>query len=391
MDFALLYIIIIFVFGSLRYNNFLSRDKINKYIWIFIGFLIISVLVNRYEFDVEWEDILKTARNYLFVLGFFVLRRFRKEELWTIVNKLFYITTFMCVLYVIQGFSGIQLLTGHAPGITFPLLKIRGYNIPMSYYFFIFYAFFTNPFEGKKKYASLVLYVLVVIISLHRGLLVPVFALGFLGIYYTSGGLKGIVRYLFFAGILIIPIFDVVMERFESDNSSSEFSNIAEGAFVDYDQAEIEGTFLFRIALFYERYEYVTRDLTTSIFGAGFMHESSKITEKKFDFKVGQMDEKDEKITQLDTGDIAWMPFILRLGFLGTILYLCLYFFLCKTFYKARHDKNMLVAFLYMVLLVLYSFTSIALSNTFMIIFPYIYYILYKQGMEESEENEYNN
>jgi len=388
-DFAIIYTLSIVVLGGLAYRGFFKRDKFTRPLWIFVIFVMIVMLVSWLEYNVEWEDIIKTPRNYFLMFGYFIFRKISGKELNKIVRILFYITSFMCVLYILQAFSGIPLLSGLVSSQKVGILKIRGYNIPMLYYFFLFFVLFTNPFKGRLKYISSGIFVLVIILSMHRGMILAAFLMAFLGIYYSQNGLKGVFKYVFIGGFLLMPVFDIVADRFERGGSSSDIELVMAGEFLEYDQSMDDGTFLFRVALFYERFEYVTKDITTSVFGVGLMHEKSDLTKKKFDFMIGAANEdNDYEPVQLDTSDMAWINLMLRIGFLGLILYVYIYVFLCKYFYKRRTDKRMLVALLYLLFMLLIAFTASITNESFMLFMPFIYCIIKEQ--EEVEEQNTN-
>ena len=79
-----------------------------------------------------------------------------------------------------------------------------------------------------------------------------------------------------------------------------------------------------------------------SIFGLGFISENNF----KGNFKIGLLNEKNHVI-QLDTGDISWALFFVRLGILGTIIYVSIYIMLMIYFYKNKASTYGKIGFLY--------------------------------------------
>lgn len=380
-DFAVLYVLTLFVCGLIKYKDFIVKSSVVTAIWIFLLFVLISVGVSKLILNVGWHDILRTVRLYFLVLGYFSLRRLSYDEINKVFKYLFIIVLSTCVLYVIQGFTGKPLLIGENWTGTFGVIN-RYYNIPILYYFFFFYAFFSNPLGKTLRCISYVIFILVAVFSLHRGLMISLFIIVFIGIFIREGGLKGIFKYLIIGGICFAPILDTVLDRF-SDSTANDINSVMEGAFKEYgEEMSVDGTFLFRVALFYERYEYVIESPLRMVFGVGFMTEDSALTGKLFDFKIGLTDKQDQ-VVQLDTSDAAWVNFILRLGFVGTILYLLIYFTLARSFFKARHIPLMLVSFLYILLLSFTSATSSSLYDT-----QFIGLLLLSYGMLGKEPSE---
>lgn len=389
MDFAVLYVLILFVIGVCRYRDFIPRNKLSLSIALFFVFILICIAINRIVLGVAWSDIIRTSRYFFFVLGYFVFCRLQRDELLRVMHILFYITTFLCVLYILQGVTGISLLTGDKPKSANSGEISRFYNIPLLYYYYYFYALFSNPIKSKLKFVIIAIYILVIIVSLHRGFLFAFAVLSFLGIYISQGGFKGVVRYILVGCIIILPFVDIMISRFEK-KTMQDIDNVVQGAFVEYGADSnnfIDGTFMFRMALFYERYMYVSESTLMSLTGVGYMTEDSRIAHNQFNFVIGLKDDVTDEIIQLDTSDIAWVNFMLRLGIIGTFLFLGIYAVLCVYFFKRRHDEKMLVPLLFVLLLLIVSFVSSLLFCTYLILLPMIDYISQQQKEDDSVLN----
>jgi len=387
MDFALVYVLAIFFIGLGSIKNFIIKNKLATSIWIFTAFIIISIGISKYHFGVSWVEIARTARYFFFVLGYFVFRRLDKTDLIKILNYNFSITLILCIIYIIQVPAGTHLLTGATTYLQIGTTT-RFYNIPTLYYFFLPYAMFANPLKGKQRIISIVLFVLVTIVSMHRGHMLALFGIAILGIYISQGGFKGFFKYILIGSICMLPVLNIIIDRFE-DKTSKDINSVMMGAFKEYgDELAVDGTFLFRMALLYERFDYIIQDPLQTAVGVGFMTEDSPLTKQKFDFKIGLMTE-DHEVTQLDTSDIAWMNFILRLGLIGTILYLYIFFVLGKYFFKNRKDDLSLTAFLYIIFLVALSISSSVFYDTWMIIPAMICYVVVskKDNYEDEDVN----
>lgn len=384
-DFALIYVLAICLIGVIRYDDFIVKNKITIGIAAFAIFVLISILYSRFHLNVIWSDIIRTSRYFFFVLAYFVFRRFSRDEIMAMLKILIIVTLIGCTLYVIQAVTGFPLLAGSRPG-KFGVLN-RYYNFPILFYVLIGYVFFLNPFKGVLKYYSIVIFCLVAVASQHRLMMFAVFVASFWAIIIKEGGLKGVFKYLFIGALALLPVLDVLIDRF-SDNTTKDIDGVLGGAFTEYSgEMSVDGTFLFRMALLYERGLYVLEEPIRMVFGVGLMAENSTQTEQEFDFIIGLMT-PENTVIQLDTSDISWVPFMLRLGFVGTAIYLSLYFMLGLFFYKYRKEAFMLVSFFYIVLISINSVSSIELSNTQMIVPLLIAYACKERELKLSENIE---
>ena len=47
---------------------------------VYLAAILVIIGVNKFVYGIGWGDILKTSRNYFFVLAYYPLRRVEKEE-----------------------------------------------------------------------------------------------------------------------------------------------------------------------------------------------------------------------------------------------------------------------------------------------------------------------
>ena len=106
-----------------------------------------------------------------------------------------------------------------------------------------------------------------------------------------------------------------------------------------------DGSVTFRFLLTQERFSYIAQDPVTLLFGIG------NVTEDHFDghFQIGHLNE-DGGITQLDTGDIAWALCFLRLGLLGTIIWIGISLKFLWCFFKRKNSSLSVPLISYLIL-----------------------------------------
>ncbi len=387
-DFALLYIIILFIYGIINTKDFIPINKLALLLGGYLLFIMCLIGISYYTYHIPFVEIIRTSRYYLFALSYFVLRRLTKEEISSILKILFCIVIFQSILFTIQGFTGIALLIGAESHKSAKLIT-RFYNSPLMLYFFVFYGIFNNPFTGKYKYISALICIVCVYMPLHRSLTISFILILILGLFLKMGKIKQFINYLPMLLLCVIPLVAVMGAQLAS-RTMNDINSVTTGEFVDIEEIELgeESTLLFRIAHFYERYMHILEKPIETAFGSGLMAEESNYTNKKFDFIVGLENEKTGEIVQLETSDIAWSNLIIRYGIIGTLIYLTIYISIMIFYYKHRKVRYALSTFLYLLLLLFTSITSNQLYYVYMLVFPLMFFDM---TLEKNNPNLTNN
>ncbi|MBC5645492.1 hypothetical protein H8S77_21640 [Parabacteroides sp. BX2] len=362
-DFALVYIFVLFVYGCFAYHDYIPLNRMTYLIAVYLAAILVIIGVNKFVYGIGWGDILKTSRNYFFVLAYYPLRRVEKEEVDRLLKILLYIVLFQSLLFAIQAFTGKAILAGEEDKSGGDLIY-RFYNSPRMLYFFIFYTLFVQPLG--KKYSTFAGIVLIItsFLPMHRSLIIMVILTLSFGYMLNVGNLKRFIRYLPYALLVAIPLCFILFAQVGS-RTISDLQMLREGNFAEIEDSDeienfemdSESTFTFRIAHFMERYLYSKTNVMYEFFGLGLMTDDSPYTYNNFNFVIGLPDENGG-IYQLDTPDIAWSNFVARYGYVGTFAYLVFYIGLAWFFFVNRKDKLSLSLLLYMLLVLGTSLTS---------------------------------
>ncbi len=358
IDFAFIYILILFIYGFIKYDDYIPVNRISKLIAIYLSLIIICIGVSLFYYHINLVDILRTSRSYFLVLCYFVLRRLEKEKSDKLLKILFSIVIFQCCLFIIQAFTDIALLTGADSGGRSGIIT-RFYNVPLMLYFFVFYAIFNNPYIGVLKIVTTIIPSITMFLPLSRSLMMAFILSVLIGISIRIGGIKRIMKYIPLLLIIIVPIL-LFTAKIAGGRTITDINNVINGEFIDLDDDFVmdeESTFVFRMAHFFERFMDVTESKMGMVFGAGFMTEDSEYTYRNFDYQIGLPDENTGNTVQLDTSDISWSNFILRYGIVGSLVYLLCYMILFRSF-KSIKNSLALSVILYLILLFFISFTS---------------------------------
>lgn len=375
VDFAFVYILVLFIYGLIRYDDFIPKNRISKLIAIYFSFIIICIGISLFYYHISFVDILRTSRTYFLVLSYFVIRRLEKEELVKLLKILFIVVLFQCCLFIIQAFTGIALLEGGESGRTGVITRF--YSVPFMLYFLVFYAVFCNPYQGWLRVVTTVIPFVTMFLPLHRSLMMAFIVCALIGIYIKIGGLKVIMKYPRILCVIIIPILFILAKSVQG-RTATDISNVLSGEFLEVDDdflMDEDSTFLFRMTHFFERFMDVTDSKMGSVFGAGFMTEDSDYTFNRFNYNIGLPDEITGNTIQLDSSDISWSNFILRYGIMGTCIYLYMFFSILYI-YKIERKSIGLPIYLYMLLLFFISFTNDLMYQNKMLVFPLLLYSL---------------
>jgi hypothetical protein len=369
VDFCFIYAISLFVFGLLKYENFIpKRDIVGKSILIFLSVICLIMGVNYFVFHVPIKEIIQTGRFFFVLLTYFLFIRLHKGEIEKIHRILFPIVIFQCLLFILQVIISKPILTGYYGGFNIGLPFLRFYNLPLLIYFYVYYALFQNPYSGAKKIASIAILSATLILPMHRGWIVA-FLISIALVSYLRGGFKEIAKYLVIASIVLLPAMSLIMSRFGQGDTEGDLNNVATGTFVDYvqdnDNNFEDGTFLFRIAQTYERFMYCQQNPLNMAFGVGFMVEGSPYTIGNLDFKIGLLGD-DGFVFQVDTSDIAWCNFVVRFGIVGTVAFLFMFGVLFVYFFRNKSSKDSIPALMFLMLLLFTSANSSQLYYVWM-------------------------
>lgn len=376
LDFCFIYTIVLFCFGLLKYNNFIpKKDIIGKSIFLFLSIITLIMIVNKSVFQVPLKEIIQTGRHFFILLSYFLFIRLSDEEIDKIHRILFVIVILQCLLFFLQVITSRPILTGHYGGTDMGLPFKRFYNLPLLLYYYVFYSIVKNPYTGLPKWATVSIAVLTLMLPMHRSLMSSFFLTIFI-VSFLRGKLKEVAKYLIIASIIILPSMSFIMSRLSKGDTENDINNVMSGVFKEYVQDNNnmfdDGTFLFRLAHLYERFLYCTENPWNLAFGVGFMAEGSSYTNQNLDFKIGIVNKEENAVYQVDTSDIAWSNFIIRLGFIGTIAFFILYIAIFRTLFKYKSNPDSVTGIMFFVLLLIISVTSSNLYYVWMFALPFL-------------------
>ncbi|MDL2243307.1 hypothetical protein LJB84_00475 [Bacteroidales bacterium OttesenSCG-928-J19] len=368
VDFALIILVLLLLVGLLTKKNYLKIDTFAWYLILFYCFLVVCALNSKFSVGLSWFEMGRAGRFALLFPYYFVFRSMSKEQLTSALHICFYITLFTSCIYLLQLPLDKELLNESETSFTDVLgyrVK-RYYNQPALISFMVFMALYNNPIKGGKRHFATLILLAAYVFAFHRSWI------GFFLIALCFGYVINLprvsrIKVLSIIGILAIVLILFTGHQVTNSRSFQDISKVMKGEVIDteFDVTDLgDATFTFRIAHLAERMLYISENPKTQLIGAGLIPEGSKAANQQFDFKVGLLEELTSEVIQTDTADISYSNLFLRFGYLGTICYLLIFFYLTYYFYTKRgENKYAFVALLFLVLSYGVSFFSANLLN----------------------------
>jgi hypothetical protein len=372
-------------------KNYLRPDNLIKILSVFGVFLLVCIVNSKWILGLGWAEIIRTCRYQFFWLTYLIFRNLEKEQLERLLRYLFYIVVILSVLFLLQIFIDTFILNEGAR-TTFRIgrWKIpRYYNQPDMLFFFAIMAIYCNPAKGLMRYITTIILVMALLGAFHRSLIGLFFLILILGYAIRLPRIRRIqfISVFFVLSALVISWQGV---KFMQSRTFKDLQYMANADFANVEDIDLEdlqsSTFSFRIALVIERSMYLLEHPESMLLGVGLITEDSPSTGKIFDFQIGLSDEQTAKPQQIESGDISYSALFIRLGYLGTALYLSLYIYLAVFFYKKRANRYGQFSFLYCVLALGDSLFSANLLMPVTYILPIISYIIIQKNEKNSSD-----
>lgn len=391
-----------FVFCALV---FLLQPQVffNRQVWtknknvVFFLFIMVMLLINSIFFvKAEVSISIRVFRSYCFLITLLLFVPLPEEDYKKVFRIIVYFTSLASFIYCLQPILGRTLLTNVIDNETVILHDSsipRYFNIPVFIFPVIFIFFFSKDLLRLRFHWLLAaLNTMVFILCQHRSLFMSIIFCFVLNLLLSQKvKLVTIVTYIIIgSGILLIA--DNMLEgRFTQgfhDISDASFK-VKDVTTIDFNDLPQLSTSEFRYYHFVERLLYVLKDTKRTLFGIGLVTEDSKIA-KTLSFTVGTSYDDNSMVPQIATGDIAWSPLVLNIGFIGIVSFLILFIGFMKRFLLLRKNDLIKIGIYFIICLFITSFYSTLILqpyNLCMVMFfaAYSYHLKMKKDVAEPE------
>lgn len=364
-DLAIIYTFVIsIVMVFKRQYNIPKWSFVVQYKW-FILFLFANVLFSLFYYHFTPFQILQGGRSFLLIFAFPILVNIKQRDFDKVLQLLIKVCVLTSMLYILQTISRHAIMP-YGEFDTDPTTGLpRFYNSPANLDIFLALTFLKPElFKGRIIYYR-ILFFLALVCTLGRTQIITTILLVFIALFF-DGKIQKIGKYVIVIGVMMLPFFGVLSDRFTGDGAS-DFSDIQAGNFKEgYVQGRDQGTLLYRFAWVYERYDYIIhRPLGEQLFGLGLISDSQPWVDKHYNFKIGLPNPENTGAVQLSTPDISYGNIMTRLGFLGGVLYIAFIVSLLSFLVKKRKiNVFILVSAASVMLLFINSFSGSLMSET---------------------------
>lgn len=346
MDLALIYTFAINGFLLVTWQNPFRPFKGHKHLWlisymVLVAFLLCCAVFSYVHYGFTPYQILQGGRSYLLILSLPILARVKPWELQRIMELCFWVTLATSVLYILQIVVGRPLMPYALEyNLDSTTGLVRLYNAPAMLSFFLMASFICPRFFPGNVNIYRVIFFAALMCTLGRtGIFTAI--LGVVLATVLAGRATTFLKAVVVLGILFLPFMDVISQRFEKGGTRQDVANVLEGKVTEYSGGE--GTFTYRWAWIYERYDYLKdRPLGEKVFGLGMISGSQPVVYRMYRFRIGLVNEYGE-VSQLGTPDISYGNLLSNLGFVGMFLYLVFCVSLAVFLYRHRKENPLMV------------------------------------------------
>lgn len=336
--------------------NSLPGAKISLAFLIFFLFEFLYTYLNEID---TIGNILAVIRDYLYALTYFAFRKAPVEELKKGVILIFKAVILACAFFVLQYFTHIQFTGSYISENNLQSGNYRMQSTPpfISIFLLALLFYFKNI---RYRWILIILLFGVLMISQNRTPLIALFIQ--IGLFVLlSKNVKYKIQIIITA-VLIFPFINSVLSSRLEQEGNVKITDVPIIEYIssgDYIGLARQNTFMFRIALIAERFDYLISHPEKTLFGVGAMHENT--AQKEFAFHIGTArieSNGDISENQLDSIDVVWGPLLIRYGLIGISLHLAIISWMIVLFYKRRKEALMMLGFLTYVAALAQSFSS---------------------------------
>lgn len=352
-DFGILALVIVLWFNRRKYFAGWKKDRLLRIMFVFLFFVAVAALHSYFVLNIGLASVIRSSRYFLILLLYLEFRLFTADQFRQLVKYLMTLTLFQSVVFLLQFAIGIQLLNTGLYESELKEVQIGGLNFPRFYSFpllgpFFFFEAMSHFGMRLDRFLTIGLLAAPLILPMHRSWIFALLACTVIVLLRSRVQLKTVIGV---GTLLIVPVAITLQERLKS--GVIDLVNTLSGG---YDMTNFQDTLSFRIAHALERLLYVLGSPETFVFGAGMLTEDSPQA-SLLDFLVGYKDEIGG-VLQVNMGDIAWSLLFLRLGIVGTMLFLALYLRSIALVWSSPRTSYSTSAFAYLILFLMTMVTS---------------------------------
>jgi len=382
-DYAVGFMILAFLFGT--HTIYMAKEdiKLRWYIVAMCIFLVISFGYSVIRYNLSPSNVFMASRMSLILPCYFLLKCLRQEWIEKTLTILYVITIIHGILYVVQCVTGIPVM-GQTAEFDRATGSFRFLNFPPLSDFFLMISVLSpnsielpERFDKYKKYFPLV-FMATTICTFGRLKIIATLVVLLYGLW-LKGKATLIIKVAVLTFILAIPFSEGLINRMNNDGKTKgDIEVLLNGGMQHMASTGVNkgGTFTYRMAMLYERINRLSKeDFLDQVFGYGMEYNKDNRS-SVVHFKVGHA---------LYTPDISYPVLIVKYGFLGTLIYLMIWFRMARICKKHKEDDLAFCTYLFIVSILLNDFSGSQITFFSWMIFPLLMTI-YIQNREISND-----
>ena len=343
-DTGIILYVLFFYYSAKKYGLNINSDLLSKIILIFFGFLFTNGIIDIIN-NVSAVDVIKYMRLWIYLSIIWIKPEAYSPYIDKMLRILVVIIFVLTVLIIFQNITGnywfarpindergIKPSFYVLPFIPIILFDALQYRSILWKWILIGTFMFAILINLKMTYFFTVILSLIIFVFIFRRKQIP--------------SLIGYGIFIIIGGVLLISTNDALMRRIQE--SSNALNSTRDGI--------VEDNASYRLLHAQERFAYIMENPKTALRGIGFIHEQS--FNRHPVFSIGLIDKNTGNPMQLDTGDIAWSLFFIRLGLFGIILFIIMYVAIIQKLYR-QSQKSLLAGVYCAFMIVALCFTSL--------------------------------
>lgn len=336
MDFGILLYVLFFIRIYNKYG-IRTNSPVQKFVTVFYIFLILNGIFD-YTNGTPLFDIIRYLKGWILLSIVYIAPYISKADSFRSFKQLYHITLISCVYVLIINLTGISF------GII-RIDEVRGVK-PSPYC--MIYAPLTllllKQYPLHKRIVHFLIFVAPIITCMKMTYAFTVVLI--IGSYMFLHSKTSVIKKLCLLAVMLVSVagFLYVDQSFNDRlmGMVAEQDDIAAG--------ESTGNFSYRILHAQERFIFISQNPVMLFRGFGYLQENH-LAKPLFIYGTGGGE------GQLDTGDIAWSLFFLRLGLFGLFLWFLVFYSVAKVFWKKRNEP--FEFFMFVMMVVYLGFTSL--------------------------------
>ena len=387
-DLALIYIAFTLVYSSLFEKKPPRIPDVKLQFWLALFFLFmgIDILFSLKHYHFTTYQVIQGCRTSFLFLSYFILKDVERKDFIWLHRLFFYITLVTSVMYIFEVMFDWHILPYDYDNVKvddFTGIK-RYYNSPPLLYWYIFVTILSPKLlKSYFSFPGIFILVIALIATLGRTQIAMTGIVLALGLIIQHKA-KSLLIVAFVTMVLYAPFAGIIGLRFAGKyekSTGSEIKSIFSGGIQEtayIGNTNDVGTLTYRFAWIYERATYLAnRPLSENLMGLGLISDSQTITvHQRYAFLLGLPDQ-DGETTQMTTPDISYGNLFSKYGYLGSIIYLCIWVYLLFFFIHHKRDNDYSFLGLLIVLeMILLSFSGTSTSDQGNLIYPFMVYLL---------------